>query len=477
MDCEEKVEDIIVIGAGAGGLVVAIGAAKAGKKVLLIEKGLYGGDCTNYGCIPSKSLISSAEAAHKLLRGDEFGIDFTSKEFSGDKSLERVRKIIEEVRSHEDPSALNKLGVKTCSGSASFADPHTLIVTKENGSSEQVQGKKIVIAAGSSPFIPPIEGLKEAPFLTNETIFSLEEIPKSLGILGAGPIGCELAQAFSRLGADVTMIESERGLMPNEDPEAAEVLTKVFEKENIHLHTKCETNLISYEQGKFKICITEEGQNRDVEVEHLLVSTGRRANVDALNLEKAGVKFSEKGITVDPFGRTNQSHIFAIGDVVGSPFFTHMAENHGRAVLTTLLLPWPLKKKLDRKQSIPKCTFTTPEIASFGTTESQAIEKWGKNSIATYQVPMSEVDRAICASTTEGFVKIVTKKWSSKILGATIVAPRAGEMLQELTLAKLYNIHLRKLTRLIHPYPVYNQAIRKCADQWLTKTLLGAFKR
>lgn len=470
-------EDLIIIGAGAGGLVVAIGAAKAGKKVLLIEKGYYGGDCTNFGCIPSKTLISSGEVSNALSNGEAFGINFASTEFTADKALERVRKTIERVRSHEDPEALEKLGVKTCTGTASFEDPHTLTVTKGDGSSETVQGKKIVIAAGSSPFIPPIEGLKDAPYLTNETIFSLTEIPKSLGILGAGPIGCELAQAFRHLGSQVTVIESERGVMPNEDPDASEVITDVFKKENIQLHIRCEANWISYENGKFKICISEDGKTSDVEVEHLLVSTGRKPNVGELNLDKAGVQFSEKGIPVDAYGRTNQSHIFAIGDVVGGPFFTHMAENHGRAVLTTLLLPWPFKKKLDKAQAIPRCTFTTPEIASFGKTEEEAIKKWGEKSIATYQIPMSEVDRAICSSTEEGFVKVVTKKFSSKILGATIVAPRAGEMLQELTLAKLYRIPLRKLARLIHPYPVYNQAIRKCADLWLTKTILGMLKK
>ncbi|MDN3505855.1 MAG: FAD-dependent oxidoreductase [Simkaniaceae bacterium] len=477
MDRQEKMEDLIIIGAGAGGLVVAIGAAKAGKKVLLIEKGHYGGDCTNFGCIPSKTLISSGEVSWALSEGETFGIDFSSKEFTASKALERVRNTIERVRSHEEPKALEKLGVKTCTGMASFEDPHTLKITKSDGTSQTVQGKKIVLATGSSPFIPPIEGLKGAPYLTNETIFSLTEIPKSLGILGAGPIGCELAQAFRHLGAQVTVIESERGIMPNEDPEASEVITNVFNEENIQLHTRCEANHISYENGKFKICIVEDGKSSDVEVEHLLVSTGRRANVNALNLEKAGVKFSEKGVSVDTYGRTNQSHIFAIGDVVGGPFFTHMAENHGRAVLTTLLLPWPLKKKLDKEQEIPRCTFTTPEIASFGISEEEAVKKWGEKSIATYKIPMSEVDRAICSSTEEGFVKIVTKKLSSKILGATIVAPRAGEMLQELTLAKLYKIPLRKLTRLIHPYPVYSQAIRKCADLWLTKTILGMLKK
>lgn len=457
MDEEKKMETInhypvVVIGAGAGGLVVAIGAAKAGKKVLLIEKGPYGGDCTNFGCIPSKTLISCAEK----------GVE---------DPLDKVRSVVEEVRAHEDSQALEKMGVHTLTGVASFIDKHSIAV-----GDRKIYGEKIVLATGSHPFIPPIEGLKDAPYLTNETIFELKEIPKRLGILGAGPIGCELAQAFQRLGSNVTVIESERGIMPKEEGEAAEVVKKALEREGVQILLRCKANHISYQEGKFAICTLQDGKDISIEVDQLLVATGRRATLESLALETAGVVYSEKGIPIDKYGRTNQSHIFAIGDVVGGPFFTHLAENHGRTILTTLLLPGPFKKKLDLTQDIPRCTFTDPEVASFGMNEEEAIKKFGAKKITTYKVPMAEVDRAICTNRTEGFLKIVTKKWSSKILGATIVAPRAGEMLQELTVAKLFNISLRKLTRLIHPYPVYNAAIRKAADLWLTQTILGKKK-
>ena len=357
---------IIIIGAGAGGLVVAIGSAKAGKKVLLIEKGHYGGDCTNFGCIPSKSLIASAEVSHALAEGSEFGIDFECKQFNATKSLERVRNIISEVRSHEDPEALGKLGVETLTGFASFENPREFNVKMANGEQVQVSADKIVIASGSHPFIPPIEGLKDAPYLTNETIFDLKEIPKHLAVLGAGPIGCELAQAFKRLGSDVTIIASKRGIMPREDPEVGKLMAEVFKKEGITLHIKCETNEINYKENKFFICISVEGSNKDFETDALLVSTGRRANVEGMELDKAGITHSEKGIPVDAYGRTNQKHIFAIGDVVGGLLFTHLAENHGRSVLTTMILPKPFKKKLDRTQETPRCTFTSPEVASVG---------------------------------------------------------------------------------------------------------------
>lgn len=464
---------IVVIGAGAGGLVIAIGAARAGKKVLLIEKGLYGGDCTNFGCIPSKSLIASAEKAFSIQNAKNFGIDLAPKQFAATKALERVKSIREQVRSHEDPEALTKMGIDTITGTASFITPHTLEVKMQNGMVKHISAKKIVIAAGSHPFIPPIEGMDHLPYLTNETVFNLDEIPKRLGILGAGPIGCELAQAFHRLGSDVTIIESRKGIMTIEDPKAQQVIRNTFEREGITLHTRCDINTISYQDNLFHICAIENGNPIDIQVNQLLISTGRRPNIEGLNLEKASVEYSDKGIDIDKYGRTNQSHIFAIGDITGPPFFTHRAENHARAVLTSLLLPGPFLKKLDLKQAIPRCIFTDPEVASIGLQEKAAIEKHGSKNIVVYQISFEDLDRAITNSRSEGFIKIVTKKWSSKILGATIVGPRAGEMLPEISLAMMENIPLRKLARLIHPYPIYNAAIRRCADLWLTQTIFG----
>lgn len=442
--------EVVVIGAGAGGLVVAIGAARANKRVLLVEKGAFGGDCTNYGCIPSKTLI--AEAA----KGNRKG------------ALNRVRETVKRVRSHEDAKALHDLGIETKETKATFVSPHEIEVA-----GERIFGKKFVIATGSTPFIPPIEGLKGAPYLTNETIFDLQEIPKKLAILGAGPIGCELAMAFKKLGSEVVLIESLHGLLSKEEPEVREALREVFEKEGIEMHFSCTSQSIAYASGEFLICTTD----GEIKSDQLLVATGRRPNVDNLGLAQAGVIHSEKGIAIDRYGRTNQKHIFAVGDATGPPFFTHLAENQARAVLTTILLPGPFKKKLDLKQPIPRCTFTDPEVASFGMGQEEATKVFGKKKLALYYVPFAEVDRAITADREEGFVKVITKKWSSQILGATIVGPRAGEMLQELSLAALFNIPLRKLSRLIHPYPVYSGAIRKAADLWLTQTLLSLFRR
>lgn len=443
---------VVVVGAGAGGLVIAIGCARAGKKVLLIERGHWGGDCTNFGCIPSKTLIGAAE------RGEE-----------GKKALSLVHKIVSDVRSHEEPAILEKMGMKTLNATASFLSPNLIEAREPNGKVHQIRAKKIVIAAGSSPFIPPIAGLKGTPFLTNETIFSLETAPSSLIVLGGGPIGCELAQAFQRLGSKVKLVESHDKLLVREPKEAGEVILEQFNKEGMEVHLGSHVEKVEYREKSFLLTFSS---GKKIEGEQLLVSVGRKPSLEELHLEKGGIHYTNQGIVVDSYGRTNQKHIFAVGDSVGAPFFTHLAENRARAVLTTLLLPSFLKKKIDLKQPIPRVTFTDPEVASVGLSEEEAIEQYGAKRIAIYFVPMKEVDRAITQERTEGFVKVVTKRWSSQILGATIVCPRAGEMLQEITLAIYAKIPLRKLASIIHPYPTYSLAIRKAADRWLTQTII-----
>jgi pyruvate/2-oxoglutarate dehydrogenase complex dihydrolipoamide dehydrogenase (E3) component len=356
------------------------------------------------------------------------------------------------------------MGVETITGEASFTGPHFLQV---NG--RKIEAKQIVIATGSSPLIPSIPGLSETPYLTNETIFALKQIPESLAVLGGGPIGSELSQAFQRLGAKVTLIHTRDALLGREDPLAQTVLAKQLEKEGVSLFLGAHTKEIQHQNGTFRLLLDK---GTIVQAAALLVCVGRQPNVASLNLSAAGVEYSDKGIPVDAYGRTNQRHIWAVGDVVGAPFFTHLAENQARSVLTSLLLPF--KKKLDRTQAIPRVTYTDPEIASIGMTEEAAAKSFN---IATYVVPFSSVDRAITTSREEGFIKIITKKWSSQILGCTIVAPRAGEMLGEISLAMHAHIPLRKLAQLIHPYPTYNQAIRKAADLWLTQTILKSLRK
>lgn len=455
--------DVIVIGAGAAGLVIAIGATKAKKKVLLIEKRFFGGDCTNFGCIPSKSLIASAKTAHAIKNAHELGIQTGSISIDGKGAFSRVRQIIKTIRTYEEPLALEALGVETLVGTASFKDPHTLLVNER-----EVKGKQIVIATGSYPIIPPIEGLKETPFLTNETIFNLEEIPAKMIFIGGGPIGCELSQALSRLGSDVTIVE--RKILAREDEEARQVLITSLQKEGISLKLGSYVEKVTYENNQFTVFI--EGQS--LQAGHLFVGVGRRPHLQELELDKAKLDWSENGVIVNPYGSTTQPHIWAVGDAIGPPFFTHFAENQARTVLKNLLIPFKTKKS---SQALPRVTYTDPEIASIGMISSTAIDKYGEKKLAIYTVPFSEVDRNITNGRTEGFVKIITKKWSSQILGATIVGPRAGEMLMEISLAMFTKTPLRKLSQLIHPYPIESLSIRKAADLWLTQILLGVFRK
>ena len=459
---------IIVIGAGAAGLVAAVGAGRAGKKVLLIENGKYGGDCTNFGCIPSKALISSAEAAHIVKTASDYGIEISLKGFDARGALKRTKKLVEEVRQHNDPEWLTKQHVEALTGLASFKEPHTLNVKLPNGETREIKGEKIIIATGTRPLIPPISGLQGTPYLTNETIFDLEEIPESLAVIGGGPIGCELGQAFGRLGSKVTILQKDRHLLSKEEPETATAIEQQFVKEGMKVYFNCYTTEIAYDDKRFTVK-TNQGV---VTASHLLIAAGRTLNMDWLNLEAAGVKYGAKGITVNEYGQTSQRHIWAVGDITGRALFTHVAENEARSVLKSMLLPWRTKE--DRKQAIPRVTFTAPEVAAVGLCEAEAIGKYGESRIAVYSIPFSEIDRALTSGHREGFVKIVTKKWSGKILGATILCERAGEMLPEISLAMLESIPIRKLARLIHPYPIYNQAIRKAADWALSKHALLA---
>ena len=463
----------VVIGAGSGGLVVAIGLARAKKKVILIEKGLFGGDCTNYGCIPSKTLIKSSQVAHFLKTAEMYGIEAGNTNFNANNAMKNVQQTVEKVRAKENAESLKSQGVETICGHAKFLDPHTLEVQTQD-QKQQIKADKIILACGSVPLIPDVEGLKESNYLTNETIFELKTIPKSLVVLGGGPIGCELAQSFARLGSKVTILHKHDRLFEKGSSKVSPLIQTTFENEGITIELNAELKRVET-KANAKLCTftnSKTNEEKTIEYEHLLISVGRAPQVNGLDLEKAGVRYSEKGIFVDEYGRTNMSHILACGDVIGKPFFTHLAENRARGILFNLLLPFGIKRKLQILQPTPRVTFTDPEVASIGLSPEKAIQVFGEKKIATYFVPMSEVDRAICEKREEGFIEITTRRFSSQIIGATIVGPRSGEMLMQITTAMQNKIPLRKFSDLIHPYPIYNQGIRKAADQWLTKTIL-----
>jgi pyruvate/2-oxoglutarate dehydrogenase complex dihydrolipoamide dehydrogenase (E3) component len=464
-----KKYQIAVIGAGAAGLVVAIGAAMAGKKALIIDKGPFGGDCTNFGCIPSKALIASAKAASFIKTCHEYGLHLNDSNFQADEVLNRVHSLIEEVRSHGDANALEKKGVHTLTGEAKF-ESNQIINVNVQGQMQSIYFESAVIATGSSPKIPFIDGLLNTPFKTNVSIFNLKTIPKSLAIIGGGPIGCELGQAFQRLGTQVSIIHNKEHLLDKEDVHASHVIARQFEKEGVKLFLNQNVKSVYYANNEF---ILELNEKNSFKAEQLLVATGHKPHISSLNLDTIGVQYGENGILVDAYGRTTTPHIWAVGDCIGQPFYSHAAEHQARAVLSSFLNPF-FNHKL-ANQSIPRITFTDPEVASIGLSEYEAKEKYG--TIATYQVPFTSIDRGITTGRTDGFVKIITKKWSSHILGATLVGEGVGELLSQISTAMYMKIPLRKLANVIHPYPSYSLAIRHAADLWIKQTILPLYKK
>ncbi len=462
----------VVIGSGSAGLVVALGLAKSKKKVLLIEKSQIGGDCTNFGCIPSKTLIHSAKISHNIQIANDFGIDITLNHFNTDNVFQKVRKTIEKIR-QEDTQNLKQANVPTLKATASFVSPHVIEAREENGTTHKIKAKNIIIATGSSPLIPPIHGLHNTPYLTNETVFYLKKVPSSIAIIGGGAIGCELAQAFKRLGSDVFIIDNQNRLLSQEEEKASDVIKDVFIKEHINLYLDHLVDEISFENNEFKLHLKSKytTEKKEIISKQLLIATGRKPNIEELNLEKADIEYTKKGIVVDKYARASQKNIFAIGDVIGPPYFTHLAEHHARSLLMTLLFPLPINIKIHPK-FLPKVTFTDPEIASVGMSEKEAIDTFTEKKIHTYTLPIYKIDKAKTQDAEDGFIQIITKKYSSKILGAAIVSKRASEMLSEIYTAMNKKISLKSLIQIVHPYPTYNLGIRQIADKYVNEVLL-----
>lgn len=455
---------VIVIGAGPGGLTTAIGLGKANKRVLLIERKHWGGDCANFGCIPSKSLIASAHVAHNVRHANQWGINIANPCLGADRALDRVRTIVAHTVATHEPAALAKLGVGTLLGTATFQDPHTLVVKEPDGRERHLTAKHLVIATGSYPVLPQVSGLKEVPYFTNETIFQLPAIPQHLMILGAGPIGCELAQAFRRLGADVTLVQRNPRILVKEEWQAQEGMLTILRREGIQIRLASEAQGVVMKGKGVEMTIRclATRQEETILGSHLLVAVGRLPSLADLNLDRAGIEHTPKGIRVDRYGRTSQSHIWAIGDVVGGPFFTHLAEHHARSLVHNLTAR--NKKPIDKIQPVPRCTFTDPEIASAGLLEHEATEDHGPNRIAIHYLPLDQVERAVTDGRQEGLIKVITKKSNDQILGFTIMAPRAAEMLGELYLAMIHHIPLHELRSMMHPFPTYGLGLRQVAD-------------
>lgn len=463
--------NLVVIGAGTAGLVAAAGAAGLGAKVALIERDLMGGDCLNVGCVPSKGIISAARMVSQQRRSSEFGITSSSPpSIDFPAVMQRLRTLRAEISPNDSAERFRKLGVDVYFGQAQFVDSQTVEVA-----GQRLKFKKAVIATGARAAIPSIPGLDRINYLTNESVFSLTQLPPRLGVVGTGPIGCELAQAFALLGSQVTLLGQSPHVLPREDSEASALVAQAMTADGVRIHNG--TSNLQVEPGEaIQLTWNENGTNQSATVDQLLIATGRRPNVEHLNLEAVGVHYNQKGVQINDRLQTTNKHIFAAGDICSPYQFTHSADFMARAVIQNALF---FGRKRWTDLTIPWCTYTSPEVAHVGLSEHQAKEQG--RAIDTYTQHFAENDRAILAGETAGFVKVHVKKGTDKILGATIVAPNAGEMISEITLAMTHGLGLGKIGSTIHPYPTQTEAIRKLGDQYnrtrLTPFVKSLFER
>ncbi|MBM7619698.1 pyruvate/2-oxoglutarate dehydrogenase complex dihydrolipoamide dehydrogenase (E3) component [Bacillus tianshenii] len=455
-----KKYDLIVMGGGAGGLTVAAGAASLGGKVALIEKNdQLGGDCLHYGCVPSKTLIEAANRVHEARSLKNLGLQ-TSGAVDMKAVMGLVRESISHIQKHDDADRFRKLGVDVYFGQGSFHSPHEVRVKDE-----MIYGKKIVVATGSRPSVPEVEGLEECGFLTNESIFGLRELPQRLAVIGGGPVGLELAQAMSRLGSETTVIDRSPALFGKEDKEVSQSISQILEKE-LTILTEASVEKVEMRGGKKTLFVNREGVLSEFPVDEILVAAGRVPNTGSLGLEKAGVQTDERGyIIVNNRLESNVPHIYAIGDVNGAFPFTHVAGMEGKLVVQNALLGLRRKVSYD---NVPWVIYTSPEVFHLGMTEEEARDQ--AKVIRVFRVPLSNVDRFVTDHRTDGFVKVITDK-KGIILGAHAVGGHAGDFMQEITAAKQFNKKIGALSNVVHPYPSHSAAVGQTADLYWRETL------
>jgi pyruvate/2-oxoglutarate dehydrogenase complex dihydrolipoamide dehydrogenase (E3) component len=473
-----EVYDLVVIGAGTAGLVVAAGAAGLGLglKVALIERHLMGGDCLNVGCVPSKCVIRSSRVVADLRDTERFGVKPPPEiEVDFPAVMERMRRLRAGISYHDSAQRFQKLGIDVFLGRGEFRSSNTIAVD-----GAILRFKKAVIATGARAVQPAIPGLAEAGFLTNETVFSLTEQPRCLAVIGGGPIGCELAQAFHRLGSQVVLLHKHSHLLDREDADAAEVVQQTFLNEGMQLVLNCTLQRVETTATGKVLHFLRDGKPGSVIVDEILVGAGRAPNVEGLNLEQVGIQYdARKGVVVNDYLQTTNPAIYAAGDICLDWKFTHTADAAARIVIkNTLFSPFGFGRYRFSRLVVPWVTYTDPEIAHVGLSETEAQAKG--ISVNTIKIPFSSVDRAIADGEENGFLKIHHPKGSDQILGATIVARHAGEMISEVTTAIVHKLGLSKLSSVIHPYPTQAEAIKKAADGYRrtlltprTKTLLG----
>jgi len=457
---ESLTPDICVIGAGSGGLSVAAAAAAFGVPVVLIEKGKMGGDCLNFGCVPSKALLAAAKHAQAVRAGAPFGVAAQRPAVDFVKVHGHVHGVIAAIAPNDSKERFTGLGVRVIAGEARFKDKETVAV----GDTVEIKARRFVVATGSAPAIPPIPGLDQVAYLTNETVFDLTACPEHLVIIGAGPVGLEMAQAFRRLGATVTVIEAANSLA-NDDPECAAILLDQLKREGIAI--RAGASVLRVEGGaKPRVVVTAADKEETIEATHLLVATGRRANLDGLDLAAARIKTGPRGILVNKRMRTSNRRVYAVGDVAGGLQFTHAANYHAGLVIRNVL--FRLRARVDNT-IVPRVTYTDPELAHVGLTEAQAGRR-----IRVLRWPYHENDRAQAERETRGHIKVVTSE-RGRVLGATIVGAEAGELIVPWTLAVTQGLNIRAFAEMVMPYPTLAEIGKRAAVTYFAGSLTMPF--
>jgi pyruvate/2-oxoglutarate dehydrogenase complex dihydrolipoamide dehydrogenase (E3) component len=462
----EGMYNVAVIGAGTAGLVTAAGTAGLGGRAALIERNLMGGDCLNFGCVPSKALISSARLIQQIRDAEKWGLERQRPQFVFERVFDRMRARRAKIAPNDSRERFESLGVDVFRGEAHFVSPEEVEVD-----GQRLRAKNFVIATGSRAVIPKIEGIAGVPYLTNETIFDeLIEKPESMIVLGGGPIGCELGQALNRLGVKITIVEYGQQILAPEDVDVAAFMQKRFEGEGIVVQHCTEATrawmrdgVITLE-GNYKLPGATEGHPAQFNAQSLLLAAGRCPMMKALNLEAAGVRYTPNGVEVNDYLQTSQPHIYAAGDIANRLKFTHTADYTARVVVRNILMPFQfLRQKVDWSV-VPWCTYTDPEVAHVGLGEKEAKQKDVDYDL--FVVRLEDVDRAVVESEEAGFAKVLTAKDTDKILGATIVGPHAGDLLHEFVLAMKTGVGLGTIASTIHAYPTLAELARKAGDKY-----------
>lgn len=461
----------IAIGAGSAGLITTAILSGLGARVALIERNLMGGDCLNFGCVPSKGLIASARLIQNIRESHRWGLDPQEPQFQFEKIFESMRARRDTIASNDSQERYERLGVDVFRGHARFISPHEIEVE-----GQRLKAKNFVITAGSRARIPDIEGIQDVPYFTNETIFDkLKSKPESLVIIGGGPIGCELGQAFNRMGVKVCILEVGAKILSREDPDITTLILERFKAEGMQFHFGVRLQRIIYQDGNHHLTcqIPQPDGSSKIETlqsEALLLATGRVPNLENLKLEDAGVQYHPRGIHVNQSLQTTQPHIYAAGDIAGLYQFTHVADYHARLVVENIIrrsiapLRWfNLLAKADYR-CLPWSTYTSPEIGRVGLNESQAKKRGIPYDL--YTIPMKEIDRAIVENDAEGLAKVLTKKGKDTILGATVLCERGGDIVHEFALAMKHGIGLSRISKTIHAYPTFAEVVRKSGDSY-----------